>query len=124
MTLLVIEENIFFDHFSGSHASMARLLLLFSVPCHILFIFFIKLVYNHFTMTPLFFTCYLVAATIQVAVLIQISYSLVHFLWRRGFNPDNTALPFLTASGDLIGSALLALAFIVMMFFKDINAES
>ncbi|XP_074600566.1 solute carrier family 41 member 3-like [Brevipalpus obovatus] len=109
---------------ASSHSSMARLLLLFSIPCHILFIFFIKLAYGSFTMTPLFFTCYMVAAVIQVAILIQISYSLVYFLWKRGFNPDNSALPFLTAFGDFIGAALLAMAFVVMMLFKDVNADS
>lgn len=102
---------------------MARLLLCLSIPSHILFIFLIKLVRDRFTMTPLFFTCYLVAAVFQVAILIQISYTLVHFLWKKGFNPDNSALPFLTALGDLIGSALLAVAFVVLMLFSDINAE-
>ncbi|XP_074600556.1 solute carrier family 41 member 1-like isoform X2 [Brevipalpus obovatus] len=115
--------KVFFEKLKV-HSIMARLLLLYSIPCHILFVFLIKLAYNHFTMTPLFFTCYMVAAVIQVAILIQISYSLVHFLWKRGVNPDNSALPFLTAFGDLIGSALLAMAFVVMMLFNDVNAES
>ncbi|XP_074600564.1 solute carrier family 41 member 1-like [Brevipalpus obovatus] len=114
--------KVFFNE-ASAHSTMARLLLCLSIPSHILFIFLIKLVRDRFTMTPLFFTCYLVAAVFQVAILIQISYTLVHFLWRKGFNPDNSALPFLTALGDLIGSALLAVAFVVLMLFSDINAE-
>lgn len=116
--------NNFFPFISslGAHSIMARLLLCLSIPSHLLFIFLIKLVRDHFAMTPTFLGCYMFAAIFQVAILIQISYYLVHFLWIKGFNPDNSALPFLTALGDFIGSALLAVAFVVLMNLKDVNA--
>lgn len=101
---------------------MARFLLLLSIPSHLLFIFVIKLVRDHFTMTGTFLTVYMIAAVIQVSILIQVSYTLVHFIWRKGFNPDNSALPFLTAFGDLIGSVLLALAFTLLSALGDVNA--
>ena len=36
---------------------------------------------------------------------------LVHWLWSRGIDPDNAAIPYLTSLGDLLGGALLAAAF-------------
>lgn len=41
---------------------------------------------------------------------------------QKGINPDNSTIPFLTASGDLIGSALLALAFVILSELQDENA--
>ncbi|XP_053211991.1 solute carrier family 41 member 1-like [Panonychus citri] len=113
--------RVFFN-LDSDHAIMARFLLLLSIPSHLLFIFVIKLVRDHFTMTGTFLTIYMIAAVIQVAILIQVSYTLVHFIWRKGFNPDNSALPFLTAFGDLIGSVLLALAFTLLSGLGDVNA--
>ncbi|XP_015794867.1 solute carrier family 41 member 1 [Tetranychus urticae] len=113
--------RIFFN-LDSDHTIMARFLLLLSIPSHLLFIFVIKLVRDHFTMTGTFLTVYMIAAVIQVSILIQVSYTLVHFIWRKGFNPDNSALPFLTAFGDLIGSVLLALAFTLLSALGDVNA--
>lgn len=101
---------------------MARLLLVLSVPSHILFILVIKVVRGQFELTPLFFLVYLSAAVIQVSILLHLAYCLVHWIWKRGFNPDNTAIPFLTAFADLIGSALLAAAFVTLYHLGDPNA--
>lgn len=100
---------------------MARLLVCLSIPSHLLFIYLIKWVRQNFDMTLKFLACYMAAAIFQILILIQISYTLVHFLWVKGFNPDNTALPFLTALGDLIGSALLAVAFLVVLNLHDVS---
>jgi len=32
-------------------------------------------------------------------------------MWSRGVNPDNSAIPYLTAMGDLLGGAFLAAVF-------------
>lgn len=36
-------------------------------------------------------------------------------MWKYKIDPDNSAIPFLTALGDLFGSCLLVLAFTFMM---------
>ena len=36
---------------------------------------------------------------------------LVHWLWSKGIDPDNAAIPYLTSLGDLLGGALLAGSF-------------
>ena len=41
----------------------------------------------------------------------QIASVLVHWLWSKGIDPDNAAIPYLTSLGDLLGGALLAGAF-------------
>ena len=48
---------------------------------------------------------------------------LVHLLWRRGSDPDNSAIPYLTAVGDLLGTVLLALAFLVLSLISQHVAD-
>ena len=36
---------------------------------------------------------------------------LIHYMWKCSVDPDNSAIPYLTALGDLLGGGLLALAF-------------
>ena len=52
--------------------------------------------------TVLFFTFYLVAALGQVAVLLYLSHLLVYLMWSRGTDPDNAAIPYLTAVSSLV----------------------
>ncbi|KAL7858121.1 hypothetical protein AOLI_G00182230 [Acnodon oligacanthus] len=49
------------------------------------------------------------AAFTQVFLLLCIADQMVHCLWRYGRGPDSFAIPYLTALGDLLGTALLAL---------------
>jgi hypothetical protein len=39
---------------------------------------------------------------------------MVFWMWRRGTDPDNSAIPYLTALGDLLGGAFLGLAFLFL----------
>jgi solute carrier family 41 len=38
-------------------------------------------------------------------------------------DPDNSAIPYLTALGDLLGTALLALAFLVLYAIGDRDSD-
>ena len=58
-----------------------------------------------------FLACYLSACLVQVWLLLRASPALVRRLWCAGVDPDDAALPYLTAAGDLIGGALLAVVF-------------
>lgn len=102
---------------------MARLLLCLSLPSHLLFMLVIKLLKGHFTLTVPFTLLYMVAVFIHVAILLYLAYILVHFLWSRGMDPDNNAIPILTAVADLLGSALLALTFIALYHIGDENSK-
>lgn len=58
-----------------------------------------------------FWLCYLLCCLLQVWILIKVSAKLVQYLWSKAIDPDNAAIPYLTALGDLTGGALLALTF-------------
>ena len=44
---------------------------------------------------------------------------MVHSMWTRGVDPDNSAIPYLTAIGDLLGTALLAVSFLILQVIRD-----
>ena len=48
---------------------------------------------------------------LQVGLLLHIANIIVYKMWAQGINPDNSAIPYLTALGDLLGGAFLAAVF-------------
>lgn len=50
-------------------------------------------------------------AVFQVMFLLYVAHIMIHAMWRYKIDPDNSAIPYLTALGDLSGSLFLALAF-------------
>ena len=54
-------------------------------------------------------TCWL-----QVLLLMVIVHWLVEFLWLRKIDPDQVAIPLVTAFGDLFGTAALVLCFSIV----------
>lgn len=95
------------------------------IPGQIIFILLIYVIEPHkksVEITPLFAVIYIIAAIIQVVLLLYIANWLVHLLWRRGSDPDNSAIPYLTAMGDLLGTVLLALAFFILTLLSGLTA--
>lgn len=99
---------------TNAGARSAKVLLAMVVPGQLIFAFAIWLIhYGEWTITFSFIASYLLAALIQVALLLYTANWLVVWLWMQGIDPDNSSIPYLTAIGDLSGSLLLALAFYV-----------
>lgn len=99
------------------HARTARLLLLLLIPGQLIFVAVIDNVEgNGEAFHGPFVGLYLAAAFIQVCVLLYVARVLVYSLWTRGVDPDNAAIPFLTALGDLLGGGLLAVVFWLLEF--------
>ncbi|MFH4981107.1 hypothetical protein AB6A40_007816 [Gnathostoma spinigerum] len=103
--------------FSSEHDSRsARVLLLLVVPGHIFFNKMIGLL--HVGQSPpsnsLFTSFYLFSALIQVVILLYFCQWLIAFMWTVKVNPDNAAIPYLTALGDLTGTFLLFLTFLLL----------
>ncbi|XP_056380858.1 solute carrier family 41 member 3 isoform X2 [Hyla sarda] len=97
---------------SGVNSKSARVLVLLVVPGHLVFLYTIHLLQGgHTALTSLFITFYLLAALIQVCILLYIADLIVRFMWRRGLDPDNFSIPYLTALGDLLGTGFLAVCF-------------
>ena len=86
-----------------------------AIPGHLLFVFFIsRLTTDHTQLSILFICLYLIAAFIQVSILLYIAQWMVSFVWRRKRDPDNECIPYLTAIGDLLGTALLTCVFLLL----------
>uniref|UniRef100_G3P9Q2 Solute carrier family 41 member n=1 Tax=Gasterosteus aculeatus aculeatus TaxID=481459 RepID=G3P9Q2_GASAC len=101
---------------SDLNSKSARVLILLVVPGHLLFLYAIHLLQGgHNAMTPTFIVCYLCAALLQVGILLYVATLMVRWLWRRGLDPDNFSIPYLTALGDLLGTGFLALSFRLIM---------
>ena len=56
----------------------------------------------------------------QVMLLLYVAHVIIHAMWRFKIDPDNSAIPYLTALGDLSGSVLLCAA---MYFLLSINHQ-
>ncbi|XP_049430629.1 solute carrier family 41 member 2 [Epinephelus fuscoguttatus] len=105
---------------SGANHRSAQILLLLVIPGQLIFLYTIHLMKGANTLpSPLLTVVFLAASVIQVFTLLCIADCMVHCLWRRGRDPDSYAIPYLTALGDLLGTALLSLAFVLLWCIGD-----
>ncbi|XP_023241901.1 solute carrier family 41 member 1-like [Centruroides sculpturatus] len=103
------------------HSRTAKILMLMVIPGHLIFSYSIHLIKRGQTsLTPVFLPIYLVATLLQVAILLYIAHIMIHVMWRWKIDPDNSAIPLLTALGDLLGTGLLATAF---YFYTQIHND-
>ncbi|XP_050480907.1 solute carrier family 41 member 1-like [Bombus huntii] len=108
----------------GGHARTARVLLTMVIPGHLIFSYTISyLQAGHTSFTPIFLIVYLTAALVQVVLLLYITQLMVVWMWIRGMDPDSSAIPYLTAAGDLIGTALLGIAFHLLYAIGDGDSD-
>ncbi|XP_037091122.1 solute carrier family 41 member 2-like [Pollicipes pollicipes] len=109
---------------TGGHSRTARVLLSMVVPGHLVFTYSISYFRaGHTSLTPLFLVVYNCAAVLQVVVLLYVAHCMIHWMWKNGVDPDNSAIPYLTALGDLIGTGLLALAFQFLFIIGDRDSD-
>jgi len=55
--------------------------------------------------------------------LLYLANWIVHLFWNSGKDPDNFAIPYLTAIGDLLGTAFLAVAFHMLYLLGKIKPK-
>ncbi|XP_020600553.1 solute carrier family 41 member 1-like isoform X2 [Orbicella faveolata] len=109
---------------SGLHARTTRVLLFMVIPGNLTFLYTIRVLQaGHTTLTLIFTSGYLLAGLIQVAILLLTANWLVHWMWKRGKDPDNYCIPYLTALGDLLGTGLLAGSFHLLWLIGDRDAD-
>lgn len=108
----------------STHAVTARILMGMVIPGHLIFTYTISfLEAGHTSPTPIFLACYLLAALLQVSLLLYICHVMIGWMWSRGTDPDNSAIPYLTALGDLLGTGFLALAFLLLYMVGDFDND-
>lgn len=109
---------------SNVHGPTCRILLVIALPGHFLFAFTISsLKAGHTSTTTTFYVFYLVAALLQIWILLWTAYWMVMAMWKFSINPDNAAIPYLTALGDLLGGALLACTFQILYLIGDRDSD-
>lgn len=98
---------------SVPYGQVARILILMSIPGQLIFIFVADAVHmGHSTLSAAFVFSYMFASLLLICLLLYIAHVIIHAMWRWKMDPDNSAIPYLTALGDLFGSMFLALAFL------------
>nr|XP_058164645.1 solute carrier family 41 member 2 isoform X3 [Dasypus novemcinctus] len=108
----------------GVNNKSAQVLLLLVIPGHLIFLYTIHLMKSgHTSLTIIFIVVYLFAAVLQVFTLLWIADWMVHHFWRKGKDPDSFSIPYLTALGDLLGTALLALSFHFLWLIGDRDGD-
>ncbi|KAI4495950.1 hypothetical protein M0802_008165 [Mischocyttarus mexicanus] len=108
--------------FKGApYAKTARLLIAMAICGQLVFVFladYIKC--QRSTVDAYFVVSYVVVSVLQVMLLLYVAHIIIHAMWRHKIDPDNSAIPYLTALGDLSGTMFLALAF---WFLTSIHKE-
>jgi len=98
------------------HEQAGMTLVLLVVPGALFFVTMIVFVISqgHALPSKLFLLIYIAAVVVQARVLVLAARALVVGLWQRGIDPDNGAIPYVTALGDVVGTAALTAAFYVL----------
>lgn len=97
---------------SSCHAATARVLMLLVIPGHLVFFALVHVVApDESSAKFILLGLYLLATLIQEWILLYACLHVVHLQWKWGIDPDSAAVPYLTALGDLCGTALLTCVF-------------
>lgn len=113
------------DPFTGlcrrnRQARVSQLLVLLSIPGHIIFVFLIYIIsMGHIILTAALLFTYLTASLILLLVLLYLARCGTYWMWRRKIDPDNAIIPLLTGLGDMMGTALLFLSFLLLAAVRD-----
>ncbi|XP_051890763.1 solute carrier family 41 member 1-like [Pristis pectinata] len=109
---------------SDLNSRSSRVLFLLVVPGHLVFLYIINSMQGgHTTLTPIFIAFYMMAALLQVLILLYVADWMIHWMWGRGMDPDNFSIPYLTALGDLLGTGFLALSFHILWLIGDRDTD-
>ncbi|XP_065307776.2 solute carrier family 41 member 1-like [Dermacentor albipictus] len=101
-------------------ARVSQLLLLLSIPGHVLFVLLIFAISDaHVRLTAGLVLSYLVASVVLLTVLLYLARCGAYWMWRRKIDPDNALIPLLTGFGDLCGTGFLLLAFLFLENIQD-----
>ena len=94
------------------------------IPGHLLFAYTIAFLnLGHTSITPLFILFYIPATVLQIWILLHTAHWMIHLMWKYHIDPDNSAIPYLTSLGDLLGGGLLAITFELLYLVGDKDSD-
>lgn len=124
MQVCISPCSAFCDSKETSHAGTAKMLMLMVIPGHLIFSYTISyLQAGHTSFTFIFMVVYLTCALLQVILLLYIAQVMTLSMWKHEIDPDNSAIPYLTALGDLLGTLLLGIAFQFLYLIGDRDSD-
>ncbi|KAK6746623.1 hypothetical protein RB195_000102 [Necator americanus] len=85
----------------------ARILMGISIPGNLIFMNIIFMFDCGFVNTVRFTLTFLLVSLTQIILLLYFCQILVRVMWRLRIDPDSSAIPLLTAAGDLMGGVFL-----------------
>ena len=102
------------------HTRTCRILMMLVIPGHLLFAYTIAFFnLGHTSITSLFILFYIPAAVLQIWILLHTAHWMIHLMWIKHTDPDNSAIQYLTALGALLGGGLLAITFELLYLVGD-----
>uniref|UniRef100_A0A8C6YM62 Solute carrier family 41 member n=1 Tax=Naja naja TaxID=35670 RepID=A0A8C6YM62_NAJNA len=119
---------------SGINSKSAQVLILLVIPGHLVFLYTIHLFEGGHTAITFTFcvlqhhdtlhagdhcTCFV--SHLQVGILLYMADIIVRLMWRKGLDPDNYSIPYLTALGDLLGTGFLAVCFHLLWLLRGLE---
>ncbi|KAJ2082716.1 hypothetical protein H4R24_001386 [Coemansia sp. RSA 988] len=88
------------------------ILLLINVPVQVGFLVTHQLLMPTRPLTAAFLLAYAVAVAVHALAVLLLARVACVFTWSRGHDPDDCVNPFITGTGDMLGTILLALVFV------------
>uniref|UniRef100_A0A674NHN1 Solute carrier family 41 member n=1 Tax=Takifugu rubripes TaxID=31033 RepID=A0A674NHN1_TAKRU len=105
------------------NSKSARVLVILVVPSHLFFLYIVHLMQGGHTVANTTQIIIVFLYSLQVLILLYVASLMVPWLWRRGLDPDNFSIPYLTALGDLLGTGFLALSFRLIVMVHSAGTD-
>lgn len=58
-----------------------------------------------------------------MTVLLYLAEVMARLMWHQALDPDNHCIPYLTGLGDLLGTGLLALCFLISWLLSEAELD-
>ncbi|KAG8128094.1 hypothetical protein E2320_014988 [Naja naja] len=125
---------VFVPVINGINSKSAQVLILLVIPGHLVFLYTIHLFEGGHTAITFTFcgilsdSCSSAAITADgingsVGILLYMADIIVRLMWRKGLDPDNYSIPYLTALGDLLGTGFLAVCFHLLWLLRGLEPK-
>ncbi|KAJ2777410.1 hypothetical protein H4R18_005168 [Coemansia javaensis] len=100
-------------HHRDQHRLVMLILLAINVPVQVAFLLARQAMDPAAAAGPAFLLAYTVATVAHGLAMLVLGRAVCTLLWARGYDPDDYVNPLVTGTGDMLGTILLALVFLV-----------